>query len=171
MGDAARLLQNFHEGGAVHRVMAKGAVHHIAAGIQRAQGAGGKAGQPLMLLIHEKSLKNRMRVALVKVVADDFNGASLLAKALVQTYQLVRAGVQALFNAHAHNLAQLGHCFGRPVIVAHQRLTCAHGQFAAFRRGGAVAKGLSHGGLQVKHQAVFMPPRCGVQAGANQAEQ
>jgi hypothetical protein len=46
MGDAARLLQDFHEGGAIDRVATEGAVHHIAAGIQRAQRARRQTRQP-----------------------------------------------------------------------------------------------------------------------------
>ena len=112
-----------------------------------------------------------MRIALVQIVADHLDGAGLLAKAIIELNQLVRSGVQALFDAHAHDLAQLGHRLGGPVIVAHQGLASAHGQLAALRRGGAVAKGFGHGGLQVKDQPVLMAAGSGMQAGTDQAEQ
>ena len=112
-----------------------------------------------------------MRVTFIKVVAGDFDGAGFLEKAVVEANQLVEVGVDFFLDAHAHDLAQLGDGFGGPVIVAHQRFAGAHGQFAALGRGGAVAKGFGHGGLQVKHQPVFMAPGDGVQAGANQAQQ
>ena len=41
VGQTLRLLQNRHEGGAVHRVFAKRGVHHLACVVQSAQGAGG----------------------------------------------------------------------------------------------------------------------------------
>ena len=168
--DAAGLLQDLHEGGAVDRVAPEGRIHQVPRAVQRAQRARRQVGEAHMGLVHQKGFEDGVRLALVEIVAGHLDGAGLLVEARVQPDARRGARVQPLLDVQPQYLAQLGHGLGRPVVVAHQRLAGAHGQLAPFGRGGAVAKGLGHGGLLVENQAVLVPARHGVQARAYQAE-
>ena len=166
------LHQDLHEGGAVDRVAAKARIHQIACVVERAQGACRQAFEAHPLLENQKSFQNRVRLALVQVVADHVDHAGFVVEARVDRPQLVGGRVEPLFDIEQQNLVELGDGFGRPVVALHQRFAGAHQRaFAVLRQGGAVAKMFGHGGLQIKHQPVFAPARQVVQAGADQKQQ
>ena len=175
VGDAAGLHQDGHKGGAVDRVAAKAAVHQAARVVQRAQGAGRQALDAHRGLVEQKGFQNRVRLALVQVVAGHVQHASFVVKAFVNRAQRVGRGVEPLLDVHQQNQVELRYRLGRPVVALHQCLTGAHqgagtgaGGSAA---GGHIAKGLGHRRLQVKHQPVFAPLGGGVQARADQKQE
>ena len=107
----------------------------------------------------------------IQLVAGHFDAAGFFEKSRVDRAQRLRVGVQPLFNIEQQNLIELGHCLGRPVIAAHQRLAGAARQPRAIGRHTGVAEGLGHDSLQIEHQPVFTPVGQHVQAGPNEAEQ
>ena len=175
VGDAAGLHQDGHKGGAVDRVAAKAAVHQAARVVQGAQGAGGQTLDAYRGLIQQKGFQNRVRLALVQVVAGHVQHAGFVVKAFVNRAQRVGRGVEPLLDVHQQNQVELGYRLGRPVVALHQCLTGAH-QGAGTGAGGSaarghIAKGLGHRRLQVKHQPVFAPLGGGVQARTNQKQE
>ena len=171
MRDAFRLHQNLAESVAVDRVTAKAGVHHAAGVVKRAQGFCRQAVDAHRGLEKQKSFQNCMGLLHIQLVAGHFDAAGFFEKSRVDRPQRLRVGVQPLFNIEQQNLIELGHCLGRPVIAAHQRLAGAARQPRAIGRHTGVAEGLCHDSLQIEHQPVFTPVGQHVQAGPNEAEQ
>ena len=166
MGDARGLLQDGFKGLAVDRVAPKRAVHQRAGVVERAQGARGQAFDTHGGLVEQKGFQNGMRLLLVQVVAGHVQHAGFVIKARIDGAQAVRGGVEPLLDVHQQNLVELGDRLGRPVVALHQRLAGA-GQRTAFAADVGIAKGLGHGGLQVKDQPVFAALGGHVQAHAD----
>ena len=127
--DALRLLQDGQKGLAVDRVGAKAVVHHRARVVQRAQRACRQALQAGRLGVEQKGFQNRVRLALVKVVAGDFDHAALVEEAFVDAALLGRRlaarGAQVLLDVLQQDLVELRHRLGGPVVAAHQHLAGA----------------------------------------------
>ena len=162
---AAAGLQDLHEGRVVDRVAPELRVHQVARVVERAQRPRREALRPDRLLVDQEGLEDRVRVALVEVVARDLEHAAALEELLRdRPHRRVLQAGDALLDVEHQDLVQLRHRLGRPVVAPHQPLG---GALAAER---AVAEALGDGGLQVEHQAVLAPPGDRVQAGADQLE-
>ena len=117
------------------------------------------------MLVGQEGFQNRVRVAFVEVVADDFQHAAPVKELCVdRPHRRVLRAVDALLDVQHQDLVQLHHRLGRPVVAAHQHF----GRALAVR--GLVAEALGHGGLQVEHQPVFAPARHHVQPRADQLQ-
>ena len=162
---AAAGLQDLHEGRVVDRVAPELRVHQVARVVERAQRPRREALRPDRLLVDQEGLEDRVRVALVEVVARDLEHAAALEELLRdRPHRRVLQAGDALLDVEHQDLVQLRHRLGRPVVAPHQPLG---GALAAER---AVAEALGDGGLQVEHQAILAPPGDRVQAGADQLQ-
>ena len=170
MGNALGLHQYLAKGIAVDRVTPKGAIHQGARVVERAQSAGRQAFDAHGLLVKQKGFQNRVRLAVVHIVAGHIEHAGFVVKAFVDGAQVVGGGIEPLLDIHQQNLVELRDCFGRPVVTLHQRLTGAR-QRPAFAAAIGVAKAVGHRSLQVKHQSVFAPLRGLMQAHPDQKQQ
>ena len=170
MGLAARLLQDLHEGVAVHRVLAEGVVHQVARAVEGTQRARRQVAQAGRLLVGQEGRQDGLRVLLVQVVAGHLDQPVLVEETVVDALELGVVRVQVLLDVQQQDLLQLHHRLGRPVVAAHQHLAGAHGHGLAHGRVALDAEGLGHGGLQIEDQPVLVPARQGVQLGADQAQ-
>ncbi len=172
VGDAAGLLQDLHEGGAVDRVAAEGAIHHAARRVQCAQRARGQVAQAGRGLVGQKGGQDGLGVAAIQVVAGDLDQAVFVEEAVVDAHHgALAGGVQAFLDVQQQDLAELGDRLGRPVVAAHQAFAGAHRHALAGALVAVKTQLFGHGGLQVEQQAVFMPAGGRVQAGADVADQ
>ena len=170
VGDAGGLLQDAQEGGAVDRVAAEGRVHHMAGVVERPLGARRQALQAQRGLIQQEGFQDGVWLAQVKLVVHHLDHASLVQKTLVDRRRHVGGRVEPVCDVQQQDLVELRHRLGRPVVAPHQHFAGAHGLLVGtFLL--AVAKGLGHGILQVKHQPVFAAVGGDVQARADQAQQ
>ena len=110
-----------------------------------------------------------MRLREVDLIRAHIQHARLVGKALIDRVRRVVTWDQLLLQVEHHDLIELGHRLGRPVIALHQGLAGLAGVGAAV---GALsqAQAQTQGTLQVKHQAVFAPVGFQVQQNAHQAE-
>ncbi len=166
MGLAARLLQDRHEGLAIVRVAAEGGIHLGAGVVERPQRASRQALDADFLGVDQKSLQDGMRIALIQVVAGDFEQAAPVEEALVDAphHQILRA-VDPLLDVLQQDLIELSHRLGGPVVAPHQLFT------GAVLAVGVEAETLGQGVLQIEDQPVFTPARHAMQPGPDQLEQ
>lgn len=165
MRDAVGLLQHPHEGVVVRRVVAELAVHHMARVVERAQRARRQALHADGLLVEQEGLEDRVRLALVEVVARDLDQAGALEEALVDRRRLLVDRLQPLRDVEQQDLVELRDRLGGPVVAPHQRLARLALRFAH------VAEARGHRGLQVEHQPVLAPVGDHVQPRADQRQQ
>ena len=173
VGLPGRGLEDAQKQGVIGRVGAKAPVHHAAGVVERAQGAHAQLAHFGAALIQPEGLQDGARVALIQVVAANFQRAIDFAEPGVDAARRrgrFARGAQALLHDLQQDFAQLRHGLGAPVIAAHELLAGAQGQAAIGAVARAVAKGLRQRRLAVEHQAVFAAPGQQVQPGANQAQ-
>ncbi len=122
MRDAAWLQQHAHERHVIHVVVAELAVHDAARVVERPQRARRQAVHADGLLVQQEGLEDRVRIALVQVVADDLDQPAFLEKPVVDAGRLIGLRLQPLGDVEQHDLVQLRHRLGCPVVAPHQRL-------------------------------------------------
>ena len=105
----------------------------------------------------------------VNLIGAHIQHARLIGKAFVDRVRRVVTGDELLFQVQHHDLVQLGHRFGRPVIALHQGLTGLAGMGAAIWVL-AQAQAQTQGALQIEHQAVFAPVGFQVQQDAHHTQ-
>ena len=105
----------------------------------------------------------------VNLIGAHIQHARLIGKAFVDRVRRVVTGDELLFQVQHHDLVQLGHRFGRPVIALHQGFAGLAGM------GAAVwiltqAQAQTQGALQIEHQTVFAPVGFQVQQDAHHTQ-
>ena len=116
-------LQDLHEGRVVDRVAPELRVHQVARVVERAQRPRRQALRPDRLLVDQEGLEDRVRVALVEVVARHLEHAAALEELLRdRPHRRVLQAGDALLDVEHQDLVQLRHRLGRPVVAPHQPL-------------------------------------------------
>ena len=103
VGNAFGLHQNIPKRFLVDRVFSVSGVHQVAGVVERSQGAGRQTLDAYRGLIQQKGFQNRVRLALVQVVAGHVEHAGFVVKAFVDGAQRVGRGVEPLRDVHQQN--------------------------------------------------------------------
>ena len=125
MGDALRGLQDTHEHGSVNGIAAKCRIHQRPGVVQSAQGASRKTFDTHGFLVKQKGFQNGFRMALIYLVIHNIERARFVCKTRIQRADRMGGGLlkQPLLHIEAHDLVELRHRFGGPVVVLHQSFT------------------------------------------------
>ena len=128
------MLQNPQERLPVHGITAKLTIHDRAYVVECTQSSSRQALDTDCGLVQLESLENRVGMAMVHIVAGNFNESRFFKKTCIQRLQIrcvvSKIGFQAIFNVEQQDLVKLGDRFGSPIVFTHQLFAGTLGQSA-----------------------------------------